>query len=315
MTLQPIKDVSEYKRLKQTLRDRFESEKTGDQSLLEKQTKKYKPLLTSQQEISKTMQDVANQIVESQSEGQAAMQPLLPLLQNIQRAQLAAPGQPGQQALAMAMSPSQYATPQTSLTGQASGQDSISHIPIPIGPASSRKDIIKVNLDEGLDQHDIDNLNDMKLPLPSKVYQNDVVSETLSKIKTHNKSIGQYLGIGPSSKSISKEAKISLESQKNTLKKYKTLIENTESAKKLISTRKTDKQKTGTGVTNIPSAVHEISFYSSVDDLCNRLALLCAAKEAGNNGLDNNINSILDELLQVNAIDKPRIQSSILQYI
>ena len=81
------------------------------------------------------MQDVANQIVESQSEGQAALQPLLPLLQNMQRAQIAAPGQPGQQALAMAMSPSQYATPQMSLTGHASGQDSTSHIPIPIGPA------------------------------------------------------------------------------------------------------------------------------------------------------------------------------------
>ena len=39
MTLQPIKDVSEYKRLKLTLRNRFESEKTGDQSLLEEQTK------------------------------------------------------------------------------------------------------------------------------------------------------------------------------------------------------------------------------------------------------------------------------------
>ena len=39
MTLQPIKDVSEYKRLKQTLRDRFESEKTGDQTLFEEQTK------------------------------------------------------------------------------------------------------------------------------------------------------------------------------------------------------------------------------------------------------------------------------------
>ena len=303
MTLQPIKDVSEYKRLKKTLRDRFESEKSGDQSLLEEQTKKYKPLLTSQQEISKTMQDVANQIVESQNEGQAALQPSLPLLQNMQRAQIAAPEQPGQQALAMAMSPSQYATPQTSLTGQASGQDSISHIPIPIGPASSRKDISKVSLDEGLDQHDIDNLYDMKLPLPSKVYQNDAVSETLSKIKTQNKSIGQYLGIGPSSKSISKEAKISLESQKNTLKKYKTLIENTESAKKLISTRRNDK-KTGTGVTNIPSAVHEISFYSSVDDLCNRLALLCASKEAGNNGLNNNIKSILDELLRIKAIER-----------
>ena len=52
MTLQPIKDVSEYKRLKQTLRDRFESEKTGDQTLFEEQTKKYKPLLSSQKEIS-----------------------------------------------------------------------------------------------------------------------------------------------------------------------------------------------------------------------------------------------------------------------
>ena len=62
MTLQPIKDVSEYKRLEQTLRDRFESEKTGDQSLLEEQTKKYKPLLLSQKDLSATIQDVANMI-------------------------------------------------------------------------------------------------------------------------------------------------------------------------------------------------------------------------------------------------------------
>ena len=139
MTLQPIKDVSDYKRLKQTLRDRFESEKTGNQTLFEEQTKKYKPLLSSQKDLSATIQDAANQIVESQNEGQAALQPLLPILQNMQRAQSAAPGQ---SALASSLSPSQYATPQTSLTGQASGQDSISHILIPIGPASSRKDII-----------------------------------------------------------------------------------------------------------------------------------------------------------------------------
>ena len=201
MTLQPIKDVSEYKRLKQTLRDRFEFEKTGDQSLLEEQTKKYTPLLSSQQEISKTMQDVANQIVESQCERQAALQPLLPLLQNIQRAQIAALGQPGQQALAMAMSPSQYATPQMSLTGHASGQDSTSHIPVKV---SSRRDIIRVNLDEHLDKQDIDNLNDMKLPLPSKVYETNSLAETLKSVKSHNKSLGQYLGIGPASKGISK---------------------------------------------------------------------------------------------------------------
>ena len=82
------------------------------------------------------------------------------------------------------------------------------------------------------------------------------------------------------------------------------MIENTESAKELKGTRKTDK-KVGTGVnSNAMPAVHEISFYSSVDDLCNRLALLCAAKQAGNDGLNNNINSILDELLRINAVDK-----------
>ena len=304
MTLQPIKDVSEYKRLKQTLRDRFESEKTGDQTLFEEQTRKYKPLISSQKEISKTVQDVANQIVESQNEGQAALQPLLqpllPLLQNIQRAQIAA-GQPAQAALPI--SPSQYTTPQMSIAGP-SNQDSVSHIPLPIAPVSTREDIIKVDLDQHLNEEDLFNLSEMKLPLPSKVYESDTISQTLSKIKTHNKSLGQYLGVGPSSKTVSKKAKVALESQKITLKKYKSLIENTESAKKLISTRNVDRKektdkKSGTGV-----PAHEISFYSSVDDLCNRLALLCAAKQAGNNGLDNYIHSILDELLRIGAVEK-----------
>ena len=59
MTLQANNGASEYNRLKQTLRDRFDNERTGDQNLFEEQTKKYKPLLTSQQEISNAMQDAA----------------------------------------------------------------------------------------------------------------------------------------------------------------------------------------------------------------------------------------------------------------
>ena len=39
MSLQPIRGVKEYKRLKDSLRSRFESEKTGDQSQMENQTK------------------------------------------------------------------------------------------------------------------------------------------------------------------------------------------------------------------------------------------------------------------------------------
>ena len=301
MTLQPIKDVSEYKRLKLTLRDRFESEKTGDQTLFEEQTKKYKPLLSSQKELSKTMQDVANQIVESQNEGQIALQPLLPLLQNIQRAQVAAPRQLPQlppYVLPSTTTPSNYATPQSSLIGQ----DAKSHIPLPVASASSRRDPIKIDLDEGLDRQDVNNLVELKLPLPSEVYETDTILQTLDKIKTYNKSIGQFLGNGPSSKKISNAKKLQLESQRDTLKKYKDRLERTESAKNLVAPVKTG--KSGKGVPEANKAIHEISFYSSVNDLCNRLALLCAAKQAGNTGLNNNINSILDELLRISAIDK-----------
>ena len=198
MSLQPIKDVSEYKRLKQTLRDRFESEKTGDQTLFEEQSKKYKPLLSSQKDLSTTIRDVANQIVESQNEGQAALQPLLPLLQNMQRAPHLLPPLP------TAITPSNYATPQSSIAGL----DAESHIPLPEASGSSRRDPVKIDLDYGFDRQDVDNLLELKLSLPSEVYETDTISQTLDKIKTYNKSIGQYLGMGISSKKISNAKKI-----------------------------------------------------------------------------------------------------------
>ena len=301
MTLQPIKDVSEYKRLKQTLRDRFESEKTGDQTLLEEQTKKYKPLLSSQKEIAKTLQNVASQIVESQNEGQTALQPLLPLLQNIQRAQVAAPRllpPLPSYTLPSTIIPSQYATPQSAIAEP----DARSHIPLPVASVSSRRDPIRVNLDEGFDRQDPDNLRDIGLQLPSRIYESDTIPETRQKVKTLNKSLGQYLGIGAASKKISKESKARMESQRDTLKKYKDRLDQTESANKLLASSKIE--KSGKGLPDANKAIHEISFYSSVDDLCNRLALLCAAKQAGNTGLNNNINAILDELLRISAIDK-----------
>ena len=269
MTLQPIKDVSEYKRLKLTLRDRFESEKTGDQSLFEEQTKKYKPLLSSQREIAKTLQNVASQIVESQNEGQTALQPLLPLLQNIQRAQVAAPRQlpllPSY-VLPSTITPSQYATPQSAIAEP----DARSHIPLPVASVSSRRDPIRVNLDKGFDRQDLDNLRDIGLQLPSRIYESDTIPETREKIKTLKKSLGQYLGIGAASKKISKESKARMESQRDTLRKYKDRLEQTESANKLLASSKTE--KSGKGIPEANKAIHEISFYSTVDDLCNRLA-------------------------------------------
>jgi len=48
----------------------------------------------------------------------------------------------------------------------------------------------------------------------------------------------------------------------------------------------------------------DVIFYASVDDLCSKLAELNEARKAGNTGLDNVINSILDELMRVQAISK-----------
>ena len=248
------------------------------------------------------MQDVANQIVESQNEGRTALQPLLPLLQNIQRAQVAAPRllpPVPSYVLPSITTPSQYATPQSAIADP----DARSHIPmLPVASVSSRRDPITVNLDEEFDRQDLDNLRDIGLQLPSRIYETDTIPQSREKIKTLNKSSGQYLGIGAASKKISKESKARMVSQRDTLKKYKDRLEQTEYANKLLTSSKSE--KSGRGVPEANKAIHEISFYSSVDDLCNRLALLCASKQAGNTWLNNNINSILDELLRINAIDK-----------
>ena len=54
-------------------------------------------------------------------------------------------------------------------------------------------------------------------------------------------------------------------------------------------------KKTGKGLKN---KVVDVIYYPSIEDLCANLAQLDAAKQAGNTGLDNNINSVLDELIK-----------------
>ena len=57
MILQPVRDIGEYKRVKEALRDRFENERTGDQDLFREQTKILQPLINSQQQTVKAIQD------------------------------------------------------------------------------------------------------------------------------------------------------------------------------------------------------------------------------------------------------------------
>ena len=252
MTLQPIKDISKYKRFKLTMRDRFKSEKTGDNTLFEDQSKKFKPLLSSQQEISKTIKDIANRIVGCQNDGYAALQPLLPLLQNMQKALRILPPLPSY-VLPSCITPSQYVTPQSAFAEL----DARSHIPLPVASVSSRIDPIRVNLYEGFDQQDLDNLREKGLQLSSKIYESDTISETQTQVKILNKSLGnQYLGISQASKKISNESKARNKSQRDTLQKYKDRLDQTESANKLLASSGTE--KSGRGVPNANKAVLNI---------------------------------------------------------
>ncbi len=67
-------------------------------------------------------------------------------------------------------------------------------------------EFMKVDLDIGLDETDRENLQDMSFELPSIVFKNKTIEETLEKIKTENRSIGQKLGTGPVGKKV--EAKV-----------------------------------------------------------------------------------------------------------
>ena len=60
--------------------------------------------------------------------------------------------------------------------------------------SSPKQEDITINLDADLNETDIENLQDMSFGLPSVVFKNKEIEETLNKIKTENRSIGQKLG-------------------------------------------------------------------------------------------------------------------------
>jgi hypothetical protein len=249
--LQPVKNIDEYKRIKETLKNRFESERTGEQSLFIEQSKilqpLIKPLISTQEQTIKAIQDSGTK----------------DLARELQRR-----------------------NDQIDLLSQ----QPFYFDPLPaIQTSSPMKDYIKIDLDFDLNETDKENLQDMSFALPSEVFKNKQIEETLDRIKTENRSIGQKLGRG--SDATEKEKEI-YTSRKKTLEIYRHKIQGLEGAKQFVGkglrTRKTP----------------DVIFYPSVDDLCSKLAELYAAKQAGNNGVDNRINSILDELLRVRAVSK-----------
>ena len=249
MPIFPIKDISEYTRMKNVLKDRYEMEKTGDQVLYEDQTKLFKPVIDVQKEVGKY-------ITESNSNA------LVPLRNELRI--------------------------QNAISLQAIEQQ------LQEDTRSDDDDdgaIIQIDFDRNLDDTDRDNLSVLELDLPSIVFDNGNIDETLDKIKKINRTNGQILGNTAAGKKATPREKEIAESQKQTLKLYKEKIESLRSStKQFVSTPK----KSGRGI------IH----YSDPNELCKKLTLLYSAKQAGNNGEDDNINDILDELLKIGYIDK-----------
>ena len=57
MSTQPIRDMNEFTRLKESLKNRFDSTRSGDQIFQRDQTKVHQSLIDIQKETSKTLQD------------------------------------------------------------------------------------------------------------------------------------------------------------------------------------------------------------------------------------------------------------------
>ena len=144
----------------------------------------------------------------------------------------------------------------------------------------------------------------MSLRLPSEVMENGNYDDVLDKIKTLNRQYGQLTGKKSKQDEKLKEM---YTSRKKTLEKYKTSILEQRSAGKYksgeghLKHRSLYKLKRGRGR---PKTYPDIKYYNSADDLIQELSHLVVAKNVGNTGLNNSINSVLDELLKVGGVNK-----------
>ena len=267
--------VKRYKDQRDRLKKQFEAEKVGEQSLFTTQTKLFKPLIETQKETARAIQD---KIYAGQ---ETTNNTLIPFLKELQKRN------------------DHLETLQTLPYYPAEIEGISQSTPI------KAQRIINVDIDgELVNTTHRENLQDMGLDLPSEVQKNENYNETFKKIKSKNSEIGQYLGT--SSKRSEKEKEI-YRSQKETLKLYKEKIRGLIEAKQFIIKsgeglrHRLVKPKRGRGR---PRMYPDVIVYNNPNELVIKLHDFAAARKAGNTGVDNYINSILDELLRIKAIDK-----------
>jgi hypothetical protein len=263
-------NIKNFVAQRDSLKKRFENEKTGDQNLFIDQERLFKPLIETQEKTSKATQD---KIV-------ASSDVIVPFTRAIQKR-----------------------------IDQMESLQDLPFYNVPPGiedaPQSTPqkgRDIINVDLDAGLDTTDLENLEDMGLDKPSEVQRKGSIKHTLETIETKNRQNGQFLR--SDSKKTQADRAVCL-SQVATLRKYRESLKRIEGVEKFIKKsgegHKPFKLIRGRGR---PKTYPDTVMYNNSQDLRNKLLELLAAKKAGNTGLDNTIISILDETLNKKWISK-----------
>ena len=184
-------DINRYKQAKNEVKQMFLNEKLGNQQSYESQAKLFKPLIDTTRETTKTLEQKIG------DNNQNLSNVLVPFTNQLIRA--------NDQREAIQAMPFY-----TSDILEDEYRES-----------TPKKDILTVNLDKNLNETDRENLEDLSLLLPSEVYESNEIKQTLDKIKSKNKSIGQYLGVNSKKSDAEKEV---YKSQKITLEKYKNIL-------------------------------------------------------------------------------------------
>src|SRR3989454_11023894 len=198
--------IEYYKQQRDFLKQRFEAEKTGDQTLFTERLKLFKPLIESQKEASKAIQD---KIATSQDTISNVFVPLTRALEkrNDQLETLQdLPYYNIQQGIEDVPQSTPQSTPQKSKT-------------------------IFVDLNTRLNTTDFENLDSLEFLTPNEVREDGNINDILKRIGKENRTIGQYLG--KASKQSDKE-KDMFKSQKETLAKYKEIIQDIKRSKQYI---------------------------------------------------------------------------------
>ncbi len=261
-----------YKEQRDQLRKSFIEQRTGEQTRFEHQAELFKPLIETQEKESKAIQE---KIVTDHKELENA---LVPFTNELKRRNEQVEEMKQFPLYTEEIKPIDQSTPE-------------------------KKPINIYNPDRLLDLTDTENLENTSLDLPSKVIEYGNIEEVLSEIKTKNRVYGQLTG--KASKHDPKAQEM-YRSYKNTLSKYKQSLLDLKPIHKYQVKKgegnksKFVKQKRGRGRPR--KYPKETIIYNNENDLFTKLHEFVTAKQAGNTGLDNTINAILDELLEKNFI-------------